>query len=179
MNVSKKLVSASRIMAWLSMAAVAIIPLVTAAIFLFPDATAIMDVRFSHLGAPLTSAVPLANRVGALLCEIVPVAIAVWGLLALTRLFRLFAKGEVFSAAALKALSQVAAALFWNVLASFIAQAPISYFLTAANPPGQGNISLSLGSDDVEVLFLAGVALVIARVMAEARHMADENASFV
>jgi Protein of unknown function (DUF2975) len=179
MNVSKKLVTASRIMAWLSLAGIVIVPLVTVVGFLDPDATTALSIRFGHLGAPLTSAVPLTNRIGALLCEIIPVAIVVWGLTALTRLFRLFAKGNVFSTASLRALNQVAAALFWNVLAAFVVQAPISYFLTAANPPGQRAISLGLGSDDIEVLFLAGVAVVIARVMAEAHRMADENASFV
>ncbi len=178
MPVSGKLVKASRAMAWLSAAGVVIVPLVTIAIFLFPSVAAVMDISMSHLSAPLTSAVPLANRVGALLCEIVPLAIAVWGLLALTRLFRLFASGEVFSAASLQALSQVAAALFWNVVAAFLAEAPISYFLTEASPAHRA-ISLTLGTGDVEVLFLAGVALVIARVMAEAARMADENASFV
>ena len=178
MPVSGKLVKASRVMTWLSAAGVMIVPLITAVLFLFPDVAQVLDIHISHLGAPLTSAAPLANRVGALLCEIVPLAIAVWGLLALTRLFNLFAKGEVFSTPALRALSQVTAALFWSVLVSFIAQAPISYFLTRTGS-GHPEISLTFGSDDVEVLFLAGVALVIARVMAEAARMADENASFV
>jgi len=38
---------------------------------------------------------------------------------------------------------------------------------------------LSIGSDDIYSLFVAGVILVIARVKAVARRMADENESFV
>jgi hypothetical protein len=79
----------------------------------------------------------------------------------------------------LRALSSVTTALFWNVVAAFVVQAPITYLISMHNPPGHRFISLGFGSDDVEMLFLAGVTFVIARVMAEARRVAEENAGFV
>jgi hypothetical protein len=84
----------------------------------------------------------------------------------------------VFSTPTLRALRQVTEVLFWSVLASSISQAPVSYFLTQVGS-GHPEFSLNLGSDNVEVLFLASMALVIARVMTEAARMADENVSFV
>jgi hypothetical protein len=45
--------------------------------------------------------------------------------------------------------------------------------------PGHREISLLFGTDDAATLFISGVMLVIARVMAEARRVADENAMFV
>jgi hypothetical protein len=177
MVVSIRLVRASRIMGRLSAVGVVLVPLVVVAAFLFPDATRALDISFNHLGADLTNAIPFGDRLCALAFALVPVAISTWGLFALARLFRCFAEGEIFSAGALRALSRVTAALFGYVLAAFAMQLPISYFLTAHT--GRHELSLTLGSDDVATLFVAGVAFVIARVMAEARQMADENASFV
>jgi hypothetical protein len=105
--------------------------------------------------------------------------IASWGLLALAKLFRLFAAGKIFDSENLRALGQVAMAIFWNVAFGFATQAPLTYFLTHHAALGHRYISLGFGSDDVEMLFLAGATFVIARVMAEARRMADENAAFV
>jgi hypothetical protein len=182
MTVSKGLVRASTIMAWLSLAGAIITPLGTLIVFVFPDEVRAIggDINIgAHYGKALTEHVPLLWRMIALACAMIPAAIAVWGLLALTRLFRLFAAGEVFSSATLNALSQITSALFWNVIASFLTEAPITYCLAQGSPPGQRSISVEIGSDDVRLLFLAGVAFVIARVMAEARRMADENAGFV
>ncbi|MBI3677934.1 MAG: DUF2975 domain-containing protein [Proteobacteria bacterium] len=179
MTVSPGLKRASRLMAALALAGAALTPLVTVLVFVFPEQTRALDIQMNHLGAPLMGTTPLDARLLALLCEAVPTAFATWALIALVRLFGCFATGEIFSARPLKHLSQVTLALFANVLSSFIAEAPISYLLTHSNPPGHRYSSLSLGSEDVQLLFLVGVAFVIARVMAEARRMADENESFV
>lgn len=179
MSISPQLARASRIMAWLSIAGAVIGPAVVIACFLFPDATRVLDIHFGHLGAKLTDAVPLEYRLMALVFALVPTGIASWGLIALAGLFRCFVAGQVFSAGALRALSHVTMALFWNVLAAFVMQAPISILLTYYLGSGHREISLALGSDDVQVLFVAGVTYVIARVMAEARRIADENAGFV
>jgi len=179
MKVSRNLVRASRIMAWLSLLGAVIVPAIVIVCFLFPDSMRILDIRLNHLGIDLIAAVPLRDRLSALPFALLPAAIASFGLVALARLFRGFAAGQIFSASALRALSQVTAALFWNVLAAFVMQAPISFFLTYYRGAGHREISLGFGSDDVQVLFVAGATYVIARVMAEARRLADENESFV
>ncbi|HEY4123026.1 MAG TPA: DUF2975 domain-containing protein, partial [Rhizomicrobium sp.] len=122
---------------------------------------------------------PLSDRLLALIFALIPAFIVTWGLLALARLFRAFAQGEIFSLPALRALSSVTMALFWNVVATFLIQAPLTYLISRHNPPGHRFMSIGFGSDDVEMLFLAGVTFVIARVMAEARRVAEENAGFV
>ena len=73
----------------------------------------------------------------------------------------------------------VANALFLGVLAEFVMEAPISFLLTWYLGPNHRSISLSFGTNDAAWLFIAGTVLVIARVMAEARRVADENAAFV
>jgi hypothetical protein len=177
-TVSPQLTRLSTVMAWVAMLGAILLPSIAAACFLFPGSgTDWLMFRLSHTGAEVTAQIPLQYRAIALLLNYVPIGFEVWALLALRRLFLLYAHGEVFSEGALKALNRVAAGLFWSVVSGFVVQAPISLALTWPN--AKHEISLGFGSDDVMWLFIAGAVLVIARVMTEARRVADENASFV
>jgi hypothetical protein len=178
-SVSPKLARLSRIMAVLSALGMVVIPLLVGVAFLLPDNTRWLMFNMSHTGTALTGAIPLAYRISALVCEMVPLSFVLWALWSLRQVFAHYARGEVFSAAPLRHLGNVAVALFLGVLADFIAQAPISFLLSYYQGPGHREISLGFGSDDVGRLFVAGAVLVIARVMAEARRVADENAGFV
>jgi hypothetical protein len=174
-----KLARLSRIMSVLSLGGMILIPALVTAIFLHPDTTQFLMLRLDHLGADLTAKVPLQYRIDALACEAVPLGFTVWAMWSLRQLFASYAIGEVFSADPLRHLNNVANALFLGVLADFVMQAPISYLLTWYLGPHHRSISLSFGSNDAAWLFIAGTVLVIARVMAEARRVADENAAFV
>ena len=179
MTASEKLGRASRRMAFLSKAAVMLAPLSTLLLFLFPDQVRDVGGAFSitaHYARQLHNTVPLSDRLIALAFAMIPTAIAVWGLLGLLRLFRAFASGDVFSEVPLRALCTIATALFWNVIATMITEPAISFFLSRAHAL---DVHFTLAADDAELLFLAGVAYVIARVMAEAKSLADENAKFV
>jgi hypothetical protein len=182
MTVSEKLRRASRRMAFFTKAAVMLAPLSTILLFLFPDQVRAVGGAFSitaHYAELLANAVPLADRLIALGFAMIPTAIAMWGLLALMRLFEAFAAGDVFSAEALRALGNIAAALFWNVIATMATEPPISFFLSRAHALSHGSMQITLAADDAELLFLAGVAYVIARVMAEGKAVADEHAKFI
>jgi len=178
MTVSKALVRASNRMSFWSRAAVVAVPASTVALFVFPDHMRMLGNVFvgTHYGQHLYGSVPLADRLEALIFAMIPTAIATWGLVALARLFRQFAAGEVFSDASLQSLGTIAAALFWNVIAAMVTEPAITYFLSRSHDV---YAQLTLGPDDAEFLFLAGIAFVIARVMAEARNVAEENAKFV
>ena len=169
----------SRLMAWLSTAGLVIVPAITIYIFADPEKSRWLMLNIDHLGADITAAVPLRFRMMALACELVSVGCTMWALWSLRRLFLLYAGGEVFSMSALRALNYVAVALFSGVVVNFVMQAPMSFALTYALGHGHRTVSLSFGSGDVATLFMAGVVLVIARVMTEARRLADENAKFV
>ncbi len=166
-------------MAWLSACGFVLLPLCLVYLFLLPEQSHWLMFDMNHLGAELNSSVPLPYRVAALACALVAVAFTMWALWSLRRLFLLYARGSVFSSEALSSLNQVATALFASVVVGFISQAPISFLLTWSRGPHHREISLSFGTGDVTTLFIAGVVLVIARVMAEAQRMADENAKFV
>lgn len=178
--VPDNLAGLSRTMAGLSALGLVVYPLMVTATFLFPGAaTDWMMFHQNLLGTALNENVPLTFRLAALACEAAPTAFVLWALWSLRQLFLRYAAGDVFSNETLRLLHNVAVAIFAQVIVAFVAQGPITLLLTY--PLGQGHrfVSLSLGSDDVFSLFMAGVVLVIARVMAVARRMADENESFV
>ncbi len=177
--VSPKLARLSRVMAVLAMLGIIVVPVIVAAIFLYPGPTQFLMLNISHVGGKLTEAVPIQYRIDALFCEALPIGLTVWALWSLRQLFSNYADGRVFSAEPLRHLNHVATALFLGVLADSLMEVPVTYLLTVHNPPGHREISLSFGSNDVVWLFIAGTVLVIARVMGEARRVADENAAFV
>lgn len=180
MRISETLVRASRRMAIFSAAAVVLVPLSTVLLFVVPDFVKKVggDISITaHYGHLLSNSVPLVDRLIALGFAMIPTAIATWGLIALVRLFNGFRSADTFSHDTLRAFCNVAAALFWNVIATMTTEPAITFFLTRAQV--HTSISLYLGTDDVELLFLAGTAYVIARVFAEAKGIAEENANFV
>ncbi|HEX3810545.1 MAG TPA: DUF2975 domain-containing protein [Rhizomicrobium sp.] len=178
MNNMERLRRISRIMAWLSLASAVLYLAGEVCVYIFPDLSSAVDfIQIRNGVMPVTSTTPLAFRVAALAVDLIPAGLVVWALIALHRLFSLYGKGEVFSSAALAALNRVAVLMFWEVLVSIVAQVPVSFLLSWSTK--QHAISVGLGSGDFTFLFMAGVVLTIARVMGEARRVADENASFV
>ncbi len=178
--VPENLAGLSRIMAGLSGVGLVLYPLMVASTFLLPgDATDWMMLHQDHLGRILNAGVPLTFRLAALAFQAAPTAFVMWALWSLRQLFLRYATGDVFSNQTLRLLHHVAVAIFAQVIVAFVIQAPVTFLLTYPLGHGHREISLSLGSDDVFSLFMAGVVLVIARVMAVARRMADENESFV
>jgi hypothetical protein len=173
--------TASLVMAWIATMAAVLIPLAVLATFLFPAQTGALNLRLYHLGGAgvLTSGVPLTMRLVAFACATVPLGIVVWGLFSLRWLLLLYAQGQVFTTSAVGALTGITAAPFWYGIASFIAEAPITLALSWENGAGHRIVSLSIGLDDLVLLFLSGVATVIVRAMAEGRRIADENAQIV
>ena len=87
MAVSPRLLSLSRLMAWLSLAGFVLVPAITTYVFLYPDTSRWLMFNIDHLGATLNGKVPLNFRLMALLCEGVSVGFTMWALWSLRRLF--------------------------------------------------------------------------------------------
>lgn len=174
-----KLARLSRLMSVLSLIGMVILPAVVIWIFLQPDRTQFLMLQLNHVGGGLSAAVPLATRLEALAIELVPTGFAAWALWSLSQVFACYARGKVFSAEPLRHFNRLAIALFASVVVDIGLQVPITALLSWHLGPHHRYASLSFGSDDVSRLFVAGAVLVIARVMDEARRMADENAGFV
>jgi len=168
-------------MSWLSLVAMVAYLAGEVSVFLIPAQLGhqLGALEMHHTGGDITPAIPIFYRAMGLAVELIPSGLIVWALIELFRLFQLYARGEVFARQAFIRLNRVAVLMFWYVIVSFVAGAPVSLILTWWRGHGHREISLGFTSYDLEVLFVAGVALVIARVMAEARRVADENESFV
>ena len=169
----------SRAMAMLTTIGMIVSPAVLIAVFLFPEQGTFLVLNVDDLGGELTSATPLAWRLGALVCALVAEGFTLWALWSLRGMLLLYAKGEVFSRRALALMNNIAVALFAGVVVGFVMRAPITALLSWPLGHGHRHVSLSFGSNDVITLFEAGVILVIARVMREAGRLADENAKFI
>lgn len=180
MTISGRMVKGSRLMSNLALAGACFYLLAEVLAFLTPDLmNAVGILEMHHTGMKITSAIPFSIRLEALAIELIPTTLVVWALWELHKLFRAYMTEDVFSQAALSHLRRVATLMFWFVPVSFFFEAPITYVLSLSRLPGHREVSLTLTSYDISFLFMAGVLAVIARVMAEARRVADENASFV
>lgn len=180
MQVSRKLRTASTVMAWLSLAGAALFAVAVPLAFLVPNPM----IHFAGLNLGftvdnITAATPLLYRLAALGVAAIPVGLGLWMAMTLFRLFRAYAAGRVFDATAISLLNRVASLMFGMVLTSKMAEAAQSQILAWAAGGHGLFVSLGITTEWLGYLFVAGVALVIARVMAEAQRLADENAKFV
>ncbi len=109
------------------------------------------------------------------LAAMVPGTALMVTLLRLRNLFALYKEGRIFTLANVACLNDVAKALLWWATASILYQPLFGLAVTAANPPGRHILSLGVGSGEIALFFVAATAVVIARVMDEARRLDEEQ----
>ena len=109
------------------------------------------------------------------LAAMVPGAALMVTLLRLRRLFALYKHGCIFSLANVACLSAVSRSLFVWAGASILYRPLAGLAVTAANPPGRHILTLGIGTPEIELLFVAAMAVVITRVMDEARRLDEEQ----
>ncbi len=119
-----------------------------------------------------------ALLLGALL-SVAPVALGLYALWQLWRLFGEYGAGRVFGRPALAHLRRFGWALLGSALLAPLVRAAGSVVLTLGNPPGQRMLVLGLSWNDYLAVLLAAVLIAIATVMAEAVRVAEENQGFV
>jgi hypothetical protein len=163
-------------LAGLAVVGLIVAPLCSFIAALFPQLLPVLDIRSS---IPDTRTVLPAYRILIFLCDLIPTGFGMWVLWSMMCLFLGFIRGEVFTTKALRYLNHVALGLLLSEITHVLILAPETLLATWANGPGHRAVSVSLGSSDIEGLFIAGTAFVIARVMADARAIAAENAEIV
>ena len=130
-------------------------------------------------GMSVGSGLPDWKRIGGFAVGLLPVAVAIFGLSALRRLFRLYAAGEAFTPANTRALRHFAMSVFGTALVNPLALTLTVLIFTIDNPPGQRQLTLSFNQGDATALFLGVLFLAIAWVMDEAREIAEDHAQIV
>lgn len=122
---------------------------------------------------------PSWKRAGGFAVALIPTAIAVYGLVALYRLFRLHAAGRVFTPGNTRMLRRFALAVFGHALAKPLASTLTVLVFTIDAPPGRRQLAIGFSQAELTALFLGAVFLAIAWVMDEARALAEEHAQIV
>ena len=154
------------------------------AVALIP-AIALYWAAFNHLPADwtrqaaefaVTPILPLWVRALCFVAALVPGTALLVTLLRLRNLFTLYKEGRIFTLANVTCFRSLARALFVWAGASILYTPLHGLAVTAANPPGRHILALGLGSSELELFFVAALAVVIAHVMDEARRLDEEQA---
>ncbi|UJX40135.1 DUF2975 domain-containing protein [Desulfovibrio sp. JY] len=155
-------------------AAVAIIPLIGLYWAMFNNLPSAMTAEAVRQAAsPL---LPIWVRGLCFLTALVPGTALVLTLLRLRHLFALYKEGRIFTLANVTCFRLVARALLWWAIASIVHTPLYGLAVTAANPPGRHLLTLGIGSSELALFFVAAMAVVISRVMDEARRLDEEQA---
>jgi hypothetical protein len=107
------------------------------------------------------------------------VAVGLWLLWQLWRLFGEYRRGAVFSPRALASLRRFAWGMLTLALVAPLGQALMSVAVSWDNAPGRRQLVVAVSSNDYALLLGALVFLAIARVMTEAARVAAENQEFI
>ena len=110
------------------------------------------------------------------LAALVPGVALMVTLLRLRRLFALYKAGRIFTLATVACFQSVARALFVWAACAILSTPLHGLAVTAANPPGRHMLTLGIGTTELALLFIATLAVVLARVMDEARRLDEEVA---
>lgn len=108
--------------------------------------------------------------------------VATPGLVALSSmagLFDAFARGEVFTAYAARAIRRIGLMLGLGAILTIVAGAVRSVVVTVTNPPGERMLAISLGSQEMLLILLGGLLVVIGQAMAEAARMDAEMKAII
>ena len=119
------------------------------------------------------------QRVAGCCISAVPLVLLLAGVWQARNCFVLFAGGQVFTLRAVIALKRFASLAAISFVCSFVASTALSTLLTIYNAPGTRQVAVGLSTDQAFALFFAGVVWLMAAVIAQGLHLAEENANFV
>ncbi|MGL4319925.1 MAG: DUF2975 domain-containing protein [Paracoccaceae bacterium] len=104
---------------------------------------------------------------------------ALYALLHMRRLFRLYLAGQVLTAPAARHIRQIGLALVTIGCTGPLIPTLQTLIMTADNPAGQRMLQISLSSDNLGFLLAGGLLTVVGWAMTEAARVAEDNQGFV
>ena len=135
--------------------------------------------EFIPLPAEAMVELPVATRLYGFIVSMLPVGVAIAAMHVLSRLFRLYEQGIVFSTTTVKYYRHLGIIIMLWVLASFLYLPMLSHVLTYLNPPDHRVIVAQFGMSDLAALLMGGVIILISWVMDEARKLEEEQAQTI
>jgi DUF2975 family protein len=157
---------------------IALVIVLMVACFLIPDwSRNLLLAKLGQAGALLP--VTPAARLAAAGVVTVPVAVMIYGLIAVRALFREFAQGHVFTARAARHLQVFGATVLAQAPLGPLTSAGLSVAVSMTLESGPPMHAITFAIHDYYALIVGGALFAIASVMREAARLADENAGFV
>lgn len=139
--------------------------------------------RFGRLADELLPAMPVtigpwAWPLGALTVGLM-FGLFVWIMLEVANLFRLFGHGDLFGRRVERGLHRLSGAMIAGAFGGVAGRTLLGLILSWNNAPHQRQLSINVSSSDLMALLAAGMFLLFARIVAEARRAVEENQGFV
>ncbi len=108
--------------------------------------------------------------------SLIPVSVAMFGMVTLTKLFKLYENAIVFAAENVKYVRRLGYILIYWVIASAIFTTLISIVISFANPPGQRMMVAEFQISDLSTLLIGAIVILISWIMEEGRKLEEETA---
>jgi len=157
--------------------------LFTALIFLIPLMDLLFWLSFNRLsegflaGLPATAnqdLSPLSLALG-FLVSLIPVTVAVYGMVTLSRLFRLYENAIVFTRDNVLLIRKLGYVIIAWVAANLAFTPLISVVITHSNPVGQRMLTAGFDLSDFSALIMGAIVVFVSCVMDEGRKLEDEQ----
>lgn len=157
-------------------------------IFCIPFFDALYWLFFNHLPHTLIEIpvsqnaemqLPFVTRLLAFLVSLLPVGIVTFGVYTLARLFALYEKAIIFSAANVRLFRTLGQTLLLWVVARLIYLPLLTLTISFNNPPGQRMIAAGFELADLTALITGAVVVLMSWVMEEGHELEDEQAHTV
>jgi hypothetical protein len=147
-------------------------------IYLWTDPAAMLE--YLKRGVPELANVPTGDLVfAAWLADLAPVALFLFAMWSVVRLFRLLRSARVFHPDVPVLLTRIGHLAFASAVAGVVARTVVALALTSGNPPGQRQLVISISSGDITSVITGLLLLVFAHVMREALRIDEENRTFL
>jgi hypothetical protein len=125
---------------------------------------------------PLQLPLSLSTRLFAMAASVLPLAINMVVVYLLIRLFRLYARGSIFTADNVRFIRWIGYMILIGQAISPVYQALLSLALTVGNPPGQRMISIGADNQNLFAIVSAVIIILVAWIMDEGRRLQEEQA---
>ncbi|HTM63143.1 MAG TPA: DUF2975 domain-containing protein [Gammaproteobacteria bacterium] len=120
---------------------------------------------------PLT----ISEKFSAITISAVPLAVDLFIVYTLIKLFRLYESGVIFSLQVVKRLRNIGFGLLLGQIINPFYQLAMGYVLTVHNPPGYGKMSVTLDQTNIGILLTSLLIILISWIMIEGCKLSDEQ----
>lgn len=124
---------------------------------------------------PILHTLTITEKLLGFTVSLVPITVTLVGLAYLTRLFSMYAQGNLFDKKNVIYIKRIAYALIISQIINPFYQLCMGFVLTKGNPIGHRVMSITLDQTNIALVLLAGLIIVIAWMTAEGFRLREEQ----